>query len=243
MNKTALITGAAAGIGKACALRLARDGIAVGVLDLNLEGCEKVVAEIQAMGGKAIALQANVADREQVTAAVVKLREAFGPVSILVNNAGISVFKPFLDVTEEIWDRTMAINLKGPYLCTQAVLPDMLAAGWGRIVNISSSSTQGGAPNMSPYVASKGGLVGFTKALALEFARSGVTVNNIPPGFIDTPMLRASPLDIEATSTRSPMGRPGTPEDIAGACAYLCSEEAGYLTGVTLSVNGGRYLH
>lgn len=242
MNKTALITGAAAGIGRACAIRLARDSVAIGVLDLNLEGCEEVVAEIQAKGGKAIALQANVVDRDQVAAAVAKLRDTFGPVNILVNNAGVSVFKPFLDVTDEIWDRTIEINLKGPYICTQTVLPDMLAGRWGRIVNITSSSTQAGAPNMSPYVASKGGLAGLTKALALEFASSGVTVNSIPPGFIDTPMLRASPLDIEASSARSPMGRPGTPEDIAGACAYLCSEEAGYLTGVTLSVNGGRYL-
>ena len=136
----------------------------------------------------------------------------------------------------------IAVNLKGPFLCTRAMLPDMLAARWGRIVNISSSSAQTGAPAMAHYVASKGGVIGFTKALAIELAAKGVTVNNVPPGFIDTPMLRASPLDVDAVAAAAPMKRPGKPEDIAAAVSYLASEAAGYVTGQTLSVNGGRFL-
>ena len=134
------------------------------------------------------------------------------------------------------------VNLRGPFLCTRAVLPDMLAAGWGRIVNISSSSAQTGARAMAHYAASKGGVIGFTKALAIELAAKGITVNNIPPGFVDTPMLRGSPIDIEAAAAVAPMKRPGKPEDIAAACSYLVSEAANYVTGHTLSVNGGRYL-
>jgi 2-hydroxycyclohexanecarboxyl-CoA dehydrogenase len=134
------------------------------------------------------------------------------------------------------------VNLRGPFLCTRAVLPDMLAAGWGRIVNISSSSAQTGASRMAHYAASKGGVIGFTKGLAIELAAKGITVNNIPPGFVDTPMLRGSPVDIELAAAAAPMKRPGKPEDIAAACSYLVSEAANYVTGHTLSVNGGRYL-
>jgi 2-hydroxycyclohexanecarboxyl-CoA dehydrogenase len=137
----------------------------------------------------------------------------------------------------------MQVNLRGPFLCTRVILPDMLAAGWGRIVNISSSSAQTGASRMAHYAASKGGVIGFTKALAIELAATGITVNNIPPGFVDTPMLRASPVPIEAAAAVAPMKRPGKPEDIAAACSYLVSEAANYVTGHTLSVNGGRYLN
>lgn len=242
MTKTALITGAASGIGKACALRLAREGVAVGVLDLNLVGCEGVVAEIQAAGGKAVALQASIADRAQVNAAVDKLRKALGPVTILVNNAGISNFIPFEELTDVDWDKMFEINTKGTFIVTQVVLPDMKAAKWGRIVNISSSSAQTGAPAMAHYVASKGGVIGFTKALAVEFAAKGITVNNIPPGFIDTPMLRGSPVDVDGFAASTLMKRAGQPEDIAAACSYLASEAAGYVTGHTLSVGGGRYM-
>jgi 2-hydroxycyclohexanecarboxyl-CoA dehydrogenase len=136
----------------------------------------------------------------------------------------------------------IAVNLKGPFLCTREVLPDMLKAAWGRIINITSSSTQTGAASMAHYVSSKGGLLGLTKALAMEFAAKGITANMVPPGFIDTPMLRASPVNVDAYAETVPVRRPGKPEDIAGACAYLASEEAGYVTGQTISVNGGRYL-
>lgn len=137
----------------------------------------------------------------------------------------------------------MAVNLKGPFLCTRAIIPDMLAAGWGRIINISSSSAQTGSQSQAHYVASKAGVIGFTKALAIEYASKGITVNNVPPGFVNTEGLRASPVDIEAFARITPMKRPGRPEDIAAAVAYLASEDAGYVTGHTLSVNGGRYLN
>jgi 2-hydroxycyclohexanecarboxyl-CoA dehydrogenase len=179
---------------------------------------------------------------QQIAEAAARTREALGPVAILVNNAGITGHCAFLDITPEMWERMLRINLSGPFLCTRALLPDMLAAGWGRIVNISSSSAQTGAHKMAHYVASKGGVIGFTRALALELVAKGITVNNIPPGFVDTPMLRGSHVDVDAAAAASPMRRPGRPEDIAAACSYLVSEAAGYVTGQTLSVNGGRYL-
>ena len=165
---------------------------------------------------------------------------------ILVNNAGITDFCSFLDMTEERWDRVMSVNLKSMLVCTQAVLPDMLAAKWGRIINISSSSAQTGSARMTAYAASKGGVIAFTKALAQELAQSGITVNNVPPGFVDTPMLRGDGVagmgvSVEAVAARSPMGRAGRPENIAAACAFLASDDADYITGHTLSVNGGRY--
>jgi 2-hydroxycyclohexanecarboxyl-CoA dehydrogenase len=245
MKQTALITGAAAGIGKACALRLARNGIAVGVLDLNLEGCEKVVAEIQAAGGQAIALQASIADRAQVTAAVAKLRQVFGPITILVNNAGISNFIPFQDLTDEHWDKMFEINVKGTFIVTQIVLPDMKTAGWGRVVNISSSSAQTGSLEQVHYSASKGAVISMTRSLAQALGPLGITVNNIPPGSVaGTIMFEANtdrlPMTLEALAKMIPVRRTGVPEDIANACAWLVSEETGYVTGQTIGVNGGR---
>jgi 2-hydroxycyclohexanecarboxyl-CoA dehydrogenase len=229
-------------MGRAISLQLAHDGAAVAVWDVNRDGGKDTADTIARLGGVAIACVVDVSGAEAIAAALVRTRSELGPVTILVNNAGIAGFCPLLDLTEEKWDRMMGVNLKGPFLCAKAIVPDMLAAGWGRIVNISSSSTQQGARNMSHYVASKGGVAGFTKALAMEFVSRGITVNTIAPGFVDTPMLRASPVDIEAASAASPMGRPGKPEDIAAACSYLVSEAAGYITGQTISANGGRYL-
>jgi 2-hydroxycyclohexanecarboxyl-CoA dehydrogenase len=245
MTRTALITGAAAGIGRACALRLAKDGVAVGVLDINLDGCQRVVDEIQAAGGKAVALQASIADRAQVTAAVAKLREAFGPVTIVVNNAGISVTTPFEAITDEEWDRVLEINLKGTFIVTQVAFPDMKAAKWGRVVNISSSSAQTGAVGMAHYSASKGAMISLTRTLARELGEHGVTVNNIPPGTVmNTVMSEAQrarfPGAIEKLAETIPAGRTGEPEDIANACAWLCSEASSYVTGQTIGVNGGR---
>jgi 2-hydroxycyclohexanecarboxyl-CoA dehydrogenase len=167
-------------------------------------------------------------------------------VNILVNNAGITHFQPFMEMNEEMWDRVMNINLKSMLVCTQAVLPDMLAAKWGRIINVSSSSAQSGSARMTAYAASKGGVIGFTKALAQEVAALGITVNNVPPGFVDTPMLRGEGtaglgVTVEALAARSPMGRAGKPENLAAAIAFLASDDADYITGHTLSVNGGRY--
>lgn len=241
-GRVAIVTGGGSGIGRACSLQLAQDGAAVSVWDLNPEGAHETVAMIENRGGRAIACIGDASDAAQIAESVARTRSELGPVAILVNNAGITGFCPFQQIDEEAWDRMIEVNLKGPFLCTRAVIADMLAAGWGRIINISSSSAQTGAPAMAHYVASKGGVIGFTKALAMEYAAKGITVNNIPPGFVDTPMLRRSPVDIEAAAAVAPMKRPGKPEDIAAACSYLASEAANYVTGQTLSVNGGRYL-
>jgi len=241
-GKVAVVTGAGRGIGRAIALQLAEGGAALSVWDLNRGGAEEAAVLIESKGGHAIACAIDASAEEQIAEAVVRTRAELGPVTILINNAGITDYCAFPDITVEMWERMIQVNLRGPFLCTRALLPDMLAAGWGRIVNISSSSAQTGAKGMAHYVASKGGVIGFTKALAIELAATGITVNNIPPGFVDTPMLRRSHVDIEIAAAAAPMKRPGTPEDIAAACSYLVSEAANYVTGHTLSVNGGRYL-
>lgn len=244
-EKVALVTGAAAGIGAAIARRLARDGIAIGVLDLDLDQSSKVADEIVAAGGQAVALAANIADREQVKAAVGKLRDTFGPVTILVNNAGITGVVPFLELTDEQWDKMMEINLKGTFIVTQVVAPEMVDAGWGRIVNISSSSAQSGSRGMAHYSASKGGVIALTKTLAQELGPMGITCNNIPPRFVMNTIMSEATLNKEAQERNiksGPIRRPGAPEDIAGAAAWLVSDEAGYVTGQTIGVNGGRYI-
>lgn len=245
MSKTALVTGAAAGIGKACAMRLAREGHKVGVLDLNLEGCQEVVAEIEAAGGKAIALQASIADRGQVEAAVQQLRDAFGPVTIVVNNAGISNFIPFEELTDEDWDRMFIINTKGTFIVTQVVLPDMKAANWGRVVNISSSSAQTGSVEQVHYSASKGAVISMTRSLAQALGPYGITVNNIPPGAVMGTIMSEENKDrfkmpMDALKRMIPVGRTGVSEDIANACSWLCSEDSSYVSGQTIGVNGGR---
>ena len=176
-----------------------------------------------------------------IAAAVAATHRELGKVSILVNNAARSPFCKFENLTEEIWDDLMHVNLKGPFLCCQAIIPDMLEAGWGRIINISSSSAQTGSASQTHYAASKAGIIGFTKSLAQEFATRGITVNNVPPGFVDTEGLRESPVDVAGFSPLTPMKRPGRPENIAAAVAFLASDDADYITGHTLSVNGGRY--
>jgi 2-hydroxycyclohexanecarboxyl-CoA dehydrogenase len=245
MTKTALITGAAAGIGRACAMRLAREGIAVGVLDLDLEGCKKVVAEIEAAGGKALALKASITDRAQVTAAVEQLRKAFGPVTIVVNNAGISNFIAFEELVEADWEKMMNVNVIGTFIVTQVVLPDMKAAKWGRVVNISSSSAQSGSVEQVHYSASKGAVISMTRSLAQALGPMGITVNNIPPGSVmQTIMSEANKsrftISEEQLANMLPVRRTGIPDDIANACAWLCSEDSGYVTGQTIGVNGGR---
>ena len=245
-RRPAIVTGAGSGIGRAIAQRLAEGGNPVAVLDLDEAAAEAVAGELRDKGHEAVACGVDVSDRPQVNAAVQRVREALGPVLVLVNNAGLPGFTPFLKITDELWDRIMAVNLSGPFYCTQAVLPDMIEAGWGRIVNISSSSAQGGQQYMVHYVSSKAGLIGFTKALALEFGPKGITVNTIPPGFIDTPMLRASEeqgllgTSVDRIAEATPVRRAGRPGDIAAACAFLVSDEASYVTGQVIGVNGGR---
>ena len=243
--RVALVTGAAAGIGAAICRRLARDGIAIGVLDVLIDGATQVANDIVAAGGKAIPLQASITDRGQVEAALAKLREAFGPVTILVNNAGITGFIPFEELTDAQWDKMFEVNVKGTFIVTQLALPDMKAAGWGRIVNISSSSAQSGAVRMAHYSASKGAIIALTKTLAREFGPLGITCNNIPPRFVTNTVMSEQNIDEaskKAMIEAGPIRRSGEPADIAGACAWLVSEEAGYVTGQTIGVNGGRYI-
>jgi NAD(P)-dependent dehydrogenase (short-subunit alcohol dehydrogenase family) len=245
-EKVAIVTGGASGIGLAISQRLAHDGAKVAILDLNARAAADEAAKISADGAEAIGLCVDVSDRRQIELAVAGVRSQYGPVTILVNNAGLEGFQPFLKITTETWNRLLAVNLTGTFHCCQVVLPDMIDAGWGRIVNISSSSTHGGQPLMTHYVASKSGVVGFTKSLALEFGPKGITVNTIPPGFIDTPMTRRNEAkgrlggSVADIAQRTPVRRAGRPEDIAAACAFLVSDEAGYVTGQIIGVNGGR---
>jgi 2-hydroxycyclohexanecarboxyl-CoA dehydrogenase len=247
MSRVAVVTGAAAGMGLAVAQRLAAAGNRVALLDLDGDAAAHAAAELSAAGAPAIAATVDVADRAAVDDALAKVRSELGPVEIMVTSAGLDEFQSFTDITADAWQRMLAVNLTGTFHCLQAAIPDMLAGGWGRIVTISSSSAQSGARRMAHYVASKGGVIGLTKALAVEYAPNGITVNTIPPGFIDTPMARRAEArgdmpSIDAIAERTPVRRAGTPEDIAAACAFLCSEEAGYITGQLIGVNGGWYL-
>ena len=243
--RTALVTGSGAGMGRAIALRLSRDGRAIGVLDRDGDAAHSVAEEIVSAGGKALAVAADVADTGQREAALAEVREVLGPITILINNAGIESFMPFAEVTDDLWDRLMAVNLKAVYQFAQAVLPDMEAAGWGRIVNLSALGAQAGALNMATYTATKGGVIALTRTLAIELGAKGITVNSVSPGFIDTPMARRAidgklfPVPWEQIVATYPIPRIGQPEDIAAACAFFASEEAGYITGQLLGVNGG----
>ena len=245
--RVAVVTGGGSGMGRAICRRLAAAGHAVAVLDIDGDATERVAKEVEADGGRAIPVAVDVSDRAAVDAAMDEARGAFGPVGILVTSAGIEGFVSFLDISVEAWERMLAVNLTGTFHCVQSVVPDMIDAGWGRIVTISSSSAQSGTKRMSHYVASKGGVIALTKALALDLASKGITVNTIPPGAIDTPMMRrpvesGAMASMDQVVARAPLGRLGTPEDIAAACAFLCSEEAGYITGQQINVNGAWYL-
>jgi NAD(P)-dependent dehydrogenase (short-subunit alcohol dehydrogenase family) len=247
VSRVAAVTGGASGIGLGVARRLVADGHRVAVMDRDRAGAEAAAADLAAQGGVAIAVEVDVADRAAVDAAFARTRADLGPVEILVTSAGIESFDALLDVAPETWDRIIAVNLTGTFACVQAAVPDMVAAGWGRIVTISSSSAQSGAPKMTHYAASKGGVISLTKSLAVELARQGITVNTIPPSLVDTPMARAAEAagdfpGVDVVGPMVPLGRAGTPADIAAACSFLCSDGGSYITGQVIGVNGGMYI-
>ncbi len=246
-GRVAVVTGAASGIGLGVANRLAADGIAVALLDRDGAGVKEAADALTGAGHSAAGYAVDVAERGELERVFSDVRQALGPITILVTSAGIESFDAVADITPEKWDRILAVNLTGTFTCMQLAVPDMTAQGWGRIVTISSSSAQSGAPHMAHYVASKGGVIGLTRAFAREFASQGITVNTIPPTIVDTPMARnaagvGNVPSIDVMGSMVPAGRAGTPEDIAAACAFLCSEEAGYITGQLIGVNGGMYI-
>ena len=247
MDRVAVITGAASGMGLAIAQRLAGSGHAVALLDVDGPGADAAAAALRDAGARALGAAVDIADRGAVDEAFARVRDDLGPIGILVTSAGLDEFVAFTDLTAAQWDRMLAVNLTGTFHCIQAAVPDMLDAGWGRIVTISSSSAQSGARRMAHYVASKGGVIALTKALAVELGPRGITVNTIPPGSIETPMTRRAQEggDLPGTDVIAkmiPVRRTGLPEDVAAACAFLCTEDAGYITGQAINVNGGRYL-
>ncbi|MGA2933010.1 MAG: SDR family NAD(P)-dependent oxidoreductase [Acidimicrobiales bacterium] len=243
----AVVTGAASGIGLGVARQFVADGHDVAILDRNGAGAAVAAVEMQAKGIRVLGVEVDVADRQSVDAAFARVRAELGPVGILVTSAGVESFDPLLEITAEKWDTIIAVNLTGTFTCVQAAVPDMLADGWGRIVTISSSSAQSGAPNMAHYAASKGGVIALTKALAVDLARHGITVNTIPPSLVDTPMARAAEAagdfpGVDVVGPMVPLGRAGTPADIGAACSFLCSDGGSYITGQIIGVNGGMYI-
>ena len=241
---TAIVTGGAHGIGQGIGLRLAGEGAAVGIIDISEDGkAEETVAQIEKCGGRGISVRTDVSDRDQVMRMAVEVKEALGPIDIVVNNAGVFDYdyRSAWTVDEEVWERIYRVNLKSVYLCCSAVLPDMVAAGWGRIINISSTSGISGGTSGIHYAASKGGVIALSKALASEVAAHGITVNVVAPSKIDTDLFRTAvePQDRQKVVDKIPVGRIGRPEDVAEAVAYFAGEEAGYVTGQTLVVSGG----
>jgi 2-hydroxycyclohexanecarboxyl-CoA dehydrogenase len=242
-DKVAIVTGAASGIGQATALRLALEGAAVVIADVNAEGAGSVAAAISEQGGRALALHVDVTDAPGVRAMTERAIDSFGKVDILVSNAGWDRAAPFADTDEELWDRVIAINYRGHLAICHAVLPYMRERGWGRIVTVASDAGRVGSSGEVVYSGAKGAVIAFTKGLAREVARFGINVNCVAPGLVDTPLLAGITEGHEkliAAIVRSiPLGRTGVPEEIAAAICFFASPDAAYITGQTLSVNGG----
>ena len=246
--RVAIVTGGGSGIGAAVSRRLAADGAAVAVFDLNDEWATATATAIEADGGSAIAMACDVADRTSIEAGVGETVQKLGRPTILINNAGITPFGRFLEISRESFDQVMAVNLRGTFECCQVAIPHMIEEGWGRIVNISSSSAQTGNFGHTHYSASKAAVIGLTRSLAKEFGHKGITVNVVPPSFIETPSLHRAADDgqlgsgIDQHIPTTPVRRVGQPTDIAAACAFLCRDDASYITGQVLGVNGGRVI-
>jgi NAD(P)-dependent dehydrogenase (short-subunit alcohol dehydrogenase family) len=244
MRRVAVVTGGASGVGRSICDHLARHGRRVAVLDLDVDAAEAAAASIRSAGGAAVAGEVDVADRAAVDSAFEAVRKELGPIDILVTSAAVSGFVAFEELTAADWARTMDVNVTGTFNCLQSAIGDMTAGGWGRIVTISSAAGQTGSPRQAHYSASKGAVIALTKTIALEYAARGITANTIPPFTVDTPMLRAAQQNkqlpgAEMLSRMVPAGRLGTGDDIGATCAFLCSEEAGYITGQVIAVNGG----
>ena len=244
MTRVAVVTGGASGVGRAITQHLARAGHAVAVLDVDGDAAGATAADLAAGGARAIGCQVDVADRAAVESAYEQVRSALGPIEILVTSAAVSGFVRFQDITAQQWDRTLAVNLTGTFHCIQAAIDDMVASGWGRIVTISSAAGQTASPRQAHYSASKGGVIALTKTVAGEFARKGITANTVPPFTVDTPMLRGAQEAghlpaTEVLASMVPAGRLGTPDDIGAVCAFLCSEDASFITGQVIAPNGG----
>jgi 3-oxoacyl-[acyl-carrier protein] reductase len=240
-NSVALVTGAGSGINREVARVLAHD-MPVAVCDLNLAGAEETVRLIEAEGGRAGAWQLDVVDGARIRAVVAEVTGRFGPVDTLVNGAGFGQFVPFLEMTEEHWDRMLDVNAKGTFLCTQAVLPAMKEKGYGRIVCFSSVGAMSGSPSHSHYAAAKAAVIGFTKALCKEIGPWGVTINCVAPGAVDTPFLAAvSKEALDRYKASTPVGRMAEPADIAHVVRFLVSPDSGFITGWVISPNGGVY--
>jgi 3-oxoacyl-[acyl-carrier protein] reductase len=239
-DKVAIVTGAGRGIGHAIALKLAEDGATVAVSDILAKEAEAVAGEIKAAGGKSLAVMADVSLAADVTRLVEAAIKACGRIDILVNNAGIARDKLLVRMSEEDWDRVLDVDLKSVFLCTKAVLRPMLKQRWGRIISLSSIAGVTGNPGQANYASAKAGVIGFTRTVAREVGSHGITANAIAPGFIETDMTGQMKEDWRQEIKRNiPLGRFGTPRDVAGAVAFLASDEAGYITGQVLGVDGG----
>jgi 3-oxoacyl-[acyl-carrier protein] reductase len=239
-GKIALVTGASRGIGKAIALRLAQDGAKLAINNLDIETAETVAAEIKALGGMALAVAGDVSSTDEVNHMMETIISTYGSIDILVNNAGITRDQLLLRMADDDWDRVLAVNLRGVFLCTKAVLKYMLKARWGRIINMSSIVGFTGNAGQSNYAASKAGIIGFTRSVAREVASRGITVNAVAPGFIETDMTaRLSEKQRQDIASRIPLGFLGTPEDVASVAAFLAGEDSRYITGQVISVDGG----
>jgi 3-oxoacyl-[acyl-carrier protein] reductase len=242
-DKVAVVTGASQGIGRNTALALAEAGAKIAVAARNEEKLTSLVNEIVAAGGAALAVRMDVAEFDQVKAGFKQAVEAFGRLDILVNNAAVTRDGLAMRMKQEDWEAVVRTNLTGAHWCIQQALPVMVKARAGRIINISSVVAQSGNAGQANYVAAKAGLIGLTKAIAIEIASRGITVNAVAPGFIETPMTEVLPDKVkEELKTRIPLGRMGSPRDVAAAIVFLASDEAGYITGHVLNVNGGMHL-